>query len=165
MSSSGRSGSVGCAKVFGWGCGGCVLLLVIGSLGIFASWDLLKESGPFRRVTETFQGVKGQVEAVNALRQSLVADYPAEDLRADFQIVTRDGVTTKTLRVVVLNPRFEVPDDAEGKRAVAREIAGAVAARFADLRRYDRVRIELRTGSADDFASSVSSFEFPTAEL
>lgn len=165
MSDTRRSDSIGCGKVLGYGCLGLVLFAVVSGLAIWASWDLLKQSGIGRSVAETVETVKSQVEAADALRDELVADYPAEDLRADFQIVTNNGVTTKTLRVSILNPRFEVPENADARLAKAREIAAAVAARFPDLGRYDILRLELRTRSADGVSSSSSTYEFPTREL
>jgi len=164
MSDSGSGG--GCGKVLGYGCLAIVLLVVVGGLAIWASWDLLKQSGLGRSVAETVDTVKGQVEAANALRESLLVDYPAEDLRVDFQIHSNNGVTTKTLQVLISNPHFELPDAADARLAKAREIADAVAGRFPDLHRYDVLHLELRTlGSGSVASSSTSSYDFPTADL
>lgn len=165
MTEARRSGTIGCGKVVGYGCLGIVLLILVGALAIWASWDLLRQSGVGRGLAETVGAVRGQIEAIDALRDSLSADYPAEDLGADIQIVTRDGVTTKTLRLSFLNPRFELPEAAEARRLRAHEIARATAERFPDLRRYGILRIEIRTRSADGASSSSTTHEFPTGEL
>ena len=164
--SDSNSGGIGCGKALGYGCVALLVLVVVGGLAIWASWDLLKQSAIGRSVSETVDTVKGQVEAVNALRQSLIADYPAEDLRVDFQLHSNDGVTTKTLQVAISNPRFDWPESSEARFAKAREIAAAVAARFPDLHRYDVLRLEFETHSSGSVASSSSSsYDFPTSEL
>jgi len=164
--SDGGSGKLGCGRSLGCSCLGCLAVVVIGGLAIWASWDVLAQSGLGRSVTATVETVKGQVAAANRLRESLIADYPADDLRVDVDVRSTNGVTTKTLRVSILNPRFDLPESAEARLATAREIAAAVKARFPDLVRYDVLRVELRSETGGGVASSSSSrFDFPTAEL
>lgn len=167
MSDGANRGQVGCAKVAGYGCLGLVLLAVVAGVGIWASWDLLRESGVGRGLRDTVATVKAESETLQGVRARLLADYPAADAQPNVQIQSTNGVTVKTLQITLVDPRFELADGDAAQLAQAREIARAAAAAHPDIDRYDQLRLVVVRNAAAEGASArtTASYEFPAAEL
>jgi len=166
MTNGARGGGIGCLKVAGYGCVGLLLLGVVAGVGVWAGWDLLRQSGVGRGLRETVDAVKAETAAIVELRERLLALYPAADVRPNVQIHHADGATTRTLELTVVDPRFAVPADDAGRLAQAREIARAAVAAHPGVRRYDRLRLVVtrRTGDGG-VATSTDSYEFSLDEL
>jgi hypothetical protein len=166
MTDGARGGGIGCLKAAGYGCVGLLLLGVVAGVGVWAGWDLLRQSGVGRGLRETVDAVKSESAAVVQLRQRLLELYPAADLRPNVQIHHADGATTRTLELTVVDPRFAVPADDAGRLAQAREIARAAVAVHPGVGRYDRLRLVVTRRSGDGgVATSTDSYEFAVGEL
>jgi hypothetical protein len=168
MSDGSRSGQVGCGKILGYGCLGVVVLGVVVGVGLWAGWDLLRGSGFGKGIAGSIETVKEEGVALQAMRERLLADFPAADVQPFVQIQNRDGVTVKTLQITLVDPRFELAASDEERFAQARDIARAAAAAHPGIRRYDQLRLivvrTVREGAATT-STSTSTWEFPTSEL
>lgn len=168
MSDATSRGQVGCARVAGYGCLGLVLFALVAGVGLWASWDLLRESGVGRGLRDTVATVKAESETLQGVRARLLADYPAADAQPNVQIHSADGVTVKTLQITLVDPRFELADGDAAQLAQAREIARTAAAAHPDIRRYDRLRLVVvrtaREGAATT-STTTSTWEFAAGEL
>jgi hypothetical protein len=160
-----KSGA-GCLKSCAVGCASALALVAVLAVGLWLGRDSIKEIGWFKQVSDTVETAKGEAVAMNALGVRLAHSYPAAQIPIRAHIQSENGKTVKALIVTFVDPQFALPESADGQEAKAREIAGAIAADYATLGRYDQLRLTFvtqRTGGAR--LGSTSEFQFPTAEL
>lgn len=165
MTAAARDGSVGCAKVAGYGCVGVMLLGVIVGVGVWASWDLLRESGLGRDVRATVDTVKAEAAAIQTVREALLERYPAADVLPNVQIRSTNGVTVHTLELTLVDPRFDLPATDDERLAQAREIARAAVAAHPGAHHYDVLRVVVRRSLGSGAATNTTSYEFTVRDL
>ena len=156
----------GCLKTLSIGCLVIVVLIAAVFAVIWSKRDAIRGSAWYKSMTAMAHAAKAEMEHMLELRQSLLADYPSEQIQVQAQQQSMGAKTMKSLVVGFVNPRFIVPDGASAARDKAREIARIVASRYPGIERYDYVTVSFvaKKGAGITFSTS-SSHPFATTEL
>jgi len=158
-----KSKGRGCLRAFGIGCAVVVALLLLAALFAWLNRDAIRGSDWYRSLSEQAESAKAEFGHMMELRESLLAEYPADEVEILNQVTHTSGGRNRSLVVQFTNPAFDVENDSA---TTAREIAHRVAERYPEIERFDFVRVVFASQSGGAFqVTRNKTFAVPVAEL
>lgn len=158
-----KSKGRGCLRALGIGCAVVIALLLLAALFAWLNRDAIRGSDWYRSLSEQAESAKAEFGHMMELRESLLAEYPADDVTVLNQVMHTTGGRNRSLVVQFTNPAFDVENDSA---TTAREIAHHVAERYPEIERFDFVRVVFAAQSGGAIkVTRNKTFAVPVAEL